>query len=94
MFFNSLYKMLPSSHIIILPGYSGSYHKKSGDKRDGCATLWKKDRFHLLRATPVDYCRGGLLDRDNIALIVELQPIRDDCEQAVCSSLHFSVLHG
>lgn len=50
--------------------------KRSGEKGDGCATLWKKDKFQLLRCTPVNYCRGGLLDRDNIAIVVELQPLR------------------
>ncbi|KAK7103695.1 protein angel homolog 2-like isoform X2 [Littorina saxatilis] len=57
-------------------GYVGGYVKRTGDKTDGCATMWKKDKFRLLRSTPVNYCRGGLLDRDNIAIVVELQPIR------------------
>ncbi|PVD25903.1 hypothetical protein C0Q70_13567 [Pomacea canaliculata] len=57
-------------------GYSGVYEKRKGDKCDGCATLWQNRKFRLLRSTPVDYCRGGLLDRNNIALLVELQPCR------------------
>ncbi|KAL8611108.1 hypothetical protein ACOMHN_064398 [Nucella lapillus] len=57
-------------------GYSGSYQKRTGDKTDGCATLWKRDKFSLLQCTPVVYCRGGLLDRDNVALLIQLRPLR------------------
>ncbi|XP_046341861.2 protein angel homolog 2-like [Haliotis rufescens] len=55
-------------------GYRGVYMKRTGDKCDGCATFYKQDRFSLGNTTPVEYCRGGLLDRDNIALILELVP--------------------
>ncbi|XP_076464289.1 protein angel homolog 2-like isoform X2 [Babylonia areolata] len=67
-------------------GYTGCYQKRTGDKSDGCATMWKKDKFHVLRWTPVIYCRGGLLDRDNIALVVELQPLR--CAQGAKETKH------
>ncbi|XP_067680490.1 protein angel homolog 2-like isoform X1 [Haliotis asinina] len=55
-------------------GYRGVYMKRTGDKCDGCATFYKQDKFSLGKTTPVEYCRGGLLDRDNIALILELVP--------------------
>lgn len=56
-------------------GYRGVYQKRSNSS-DGCATLWKEDKFRMLRSTPVNYRRGEVLDRDNIALIVELLPLR------------------
>ena len=61
--------------------------KRTGDKNDGCATMWKKDKFRLLRSTPVTYCRGGLLDRDNIAVIAELQPVRSGHDHNVSEVL-------
>lgn len=54
-------------------GYRGVYQKRANSS-DGCVTLWREDKFHLLRSTPVNYKRGEVLDRDNIALIVELLP--------------------
>ncbi|XP_076442040.1 protein angel homolog 1-like isoform X2 [Babylonia areolata] len=67
-------------------GYVGCYQKRTGDKRDGCATLWKQDKFELLHFRPVQYCRGGLLDRDNIAIIVELRPLRSSSKQRRANS--------
>lgn len=43
-------------------------------KPDGCAILFKKDKFKKLELVPVDFRKGGLLDRDNIGLILLLQP--------------------
>ena len=78
---------------IIMPGYTGVYLKRSGDKNDGCATLWKENRFRLLQYTPVLYRRGGLLDRDNVAVIVELQPLRtSESSSSRCVCLHVSLL--
>lgn len=75
-------------------GYVGGYVKRTGDKNDGCATMWKKDKFRLLRSTPVNYCRGGLLDRDNIAIVVELQPIRSGIDLQVSYAFsHVQVLY-
>ena len=75
---------LISRFMKFVPGYTGSYVKRSGDKSDGCATMWKKDKFNLIQSTPVNYCRGGLLDRDNIAIVVELQPVRSRREVGHC----------
>ncbi|XP_050407158.1 protein angel homolog 2 isoform X2 [Patella vulgata] len=55
-------------------GYGSEYLKRSGDKPDGCATFFNLEKFSLLQSTPVEYYRGGLLDRDNVALILELAP--------------------
>ncbi|XP_013067182.2 uncharacterized protein LOC106055465 isoform X1 [Biomphalaria glabrata] len=59
---------------LVKHGYQFAYKQKSGLKPDGCAILFKKDKFKKLELVPVDFRKGGLLDRDNIGLILLLQP--------------------
>lgn len=49
---------------------------KTGRKPDGCAICFKHSRFSLLSVNPVEFCRRDipLLDRDNIGLVLLLQP--------------------
>lgn len=58
-------------------GYQCEYKRRTGRKPDGCAVAFKKGRFSLLSSHPVEYLRPGvpLLDRDNVALILLLQPL-------------------
>ncbi|XP_041351320.1 uncharacterized protein LOC121370259 isoform X2 [Gigantopelta aegis] len=55
-------------------GYDGVYLKRTGDKCDGCAIFFKRHKFSLIKSHNVEFKRGGLLDRDNIAVILELRP--------------------
>ncbi|KAL2102321.1 hypothetical protein ACEWY4_001489 [Coilia grayii] len=57
-------------------GYHCEYKKRTGDKPDGCAVVFKREAFSLLSWHPVEYFRPGvpLLDRDNVGLVVLLQP--------------------
>ncbi|KAK0040647.1 protein angel 2 isoform X2 [Biomphalaria pfeifferi] len=59
---------------LVKHGYQFAYKQKSGLKPDGCAILFKKDKFKKLELVPVDFRKGGLLDRDNVGLILLLQP--------------------
>ncbi len=63
---------------MILLGYCGVYKQRTGGKLDGCATFFKESRFQLETSIPVDYLRPGVsqLDRDNIALLVKLTPLK------------------
>ncbi|XP_073672597.1 protein angel homolog 2 isoform X1 [Garra rufa] len=58
-------------------GYHCEYKRRTGLKPDGCAVVFKRERFSLVSCQPVEYFRRGvpLLDRDNVGLIVLLQPI-------------------
>nr|XP_014352064.1 PREDICTED: protein angel homolog 2 [Latimeria chalumnae] len=49
---------------------------RTGRKPDGCAICFKLSKFSLVLAKPVEFFRYNirLLDRDNIALVVLLQP--------------------
>ncbi|XP_061603068.1 protein angel homolog 2 [Cololabis saira] len=57
-------------------GYQCEFKKRTGRKPDGCAIAFKTSRFSLLSSNPVEYFRPGdaLLDRDNVGLVVLLQP--------------------
>ncbi|KAK3578525.1 hypothetical protein CHS0354_007781 [Potamilus streckersoni] len=62
-------------------GYDGVYKRRTGDKKDGCATFYKTHKFIVQDFIPVEYYRpngGFILDRDNVALIVKLRPKTDD----------------
>ncbi|CAG5883257.1 unnamed protein product [Menidia menidia] len=60
-------------------GYQCEFKKRTGKKPDGCAVSFKTSRFSLLSSKPVEFFRGGdaLLDRDNVGLILLLQPTGD-----------------
>ncbi|XP_072031481.1 LOW QUALITY PROTEIN: uncharacterized protein [Amphiura filiformis] len=57
-------------------GYSGVFKQRTGDKHDGCATFFKNSHFDLVDCKRLEYRRHNvpLLDRDNVAVIVLLQP--------------------
>ncbi|XP_017556538.2 protein angel homolog 2 isoform X1 [Pygocentrus nattereri] len=58
-------------------GYHCEYKRRTGRKPDGCAVVFKRDRFSLLSCHTIEYFRRGipLLDRDNVGLILLLQPV-------------------
>ncbi|XP_041661585.1 protein angel homolog 2 isoform X2 [Cheilinus undulatus] len=57
-------------------GYQCEYKKRTGRKPDGCAVIFKTSRLSLLSSNPVEFYRQGdpLLDRDNVGLVLLLQP--------------------
>ncbi|XP_041831423.1 protein angel homolog 2 isoform X2 [Melanotaenia boesemani] len=68
-------------------GYHCELKKRTGSKPDGCAVIFKTSRFSLLSTNPVEFFRHGdaLLDRDNVGLVVLLQP-RNSISQSDPSS--------
>ncbi|XP_024119773.1 protein angel homolog 2 isoform X2 [Oryzias melastigma] len=57
-------------------GYHCEYKKRTGQKPDGVAVAFRTSRFHLLSSNAVEFFRPGdpLLDRDNVGLVLQLQP--------------------
>ncbi|CAG5119313.1 unnamed protein product, partial [Candidula unifasciata] len=55
-------------------GYAGVYKKQSGDNTHGCAILFQTSKFKQLKSIPVEFMKGGILDRHNVGLILLLQP--------------------
>ncbi|KAJ7341091.1 hypothetical protein JRQ81_004813 [Phrynocephalus forsythii] len=64
-------------------GYHCEYKMRTGRKPDGCATCFKTSKFNLLSSNPVEFFRRNipLLDRDNVGLVLLLQP-RFSCQAA------------
>uniref|UniRef100_A0A096MDR1 Angel homolog 2 (Drosophila) n=1 Tax=Poecilia formosa TaxID=48698 RepID=A0A096MDR1_POEFO len=56
--------------------YIKSCNRRTGKKPDGCAITFKSSRFSLVSSTPVEFHRRGdaLLNRDNVGMVVVLQP--------------------
>lgn len=59
-----------------MPGYQGSFKKRTRAMQDGCATFFKKSSFDCEAVVPVEYFVPGVacLDRDNIAVLLLLRP--------------------
>ncbi|KAI5168878.1 protein angel homolog 2 isoform X1 [Manis pentadactyla] len=57
-------------------GYHCEYKMRTGRKPDGCAICFKHSKFSLLSVNPVEFYRPNvpLLDRDNVGLVLLLQP--------------------
>ncbi|XP_069116782.1 protein angel homolog 2-like isoform X2 [Argopecten irradians] len=68
-------------------GYKGEFQKRTGsDKFDGCATFYNTKRFKMVKCQHLRYYRQHrILDRDNIAVIMKLQPItRQEHSPQIC----------
>ncbi|XP_030051906.1 protein angel homolog 2 [Microcaecilia unicolor] len=67
-------------------GYQCEYKMRTGRKPDGCAICFKLCKFTLLSSNPVEFYRHDipLLDRDNIGLVLLLQPRVQDISPAIC----------
>lgn len=52
-------------------GYSGSYKRRTGRCKDGCAMFWKVDRLHLLEMESIEFNDFGL--RNNVAQLALFQ---------------------
>ncbi|XP_036681358.1 protein angel homolog 2 isoform X1 [Balaenoptera musculus] len=68
-------------------GYHCEYKMRTGRKPDGCAICFKHSKFSLLSVNPVEFYRRDvpLLDRDNVGLVLLLQPkIPSAASPAIC----------
>lgn len=81
---------LPQLHRL---GYSGFYKKRTGQRKDGCATFFKREKFDCQLIYPVEYLMPEvpLLDRDNVALVLLLQPKR--CDRAIDAAVCIANTH-
>ena len=59
-----------------MQGYKGVYKRRTGEeKQDGCAIFYHAEKFELKKTLPIDFNRGvEILDRNNVALLIMLQP--------------------
>ena len=55
--------------------YHGVFKKRTGQQSDGCAVFFKEATFELDKVELIEYQRNsGILNRDNIGLVVLLKP--------------------
>ncbi|KAK6478979.1 protein angel-like protein 1-like [Huso huso] len=58
-------------------GYDCAYKRRTGSKTDGCAVCYQRTKFSVVSVSLLEYFRPDteLLDRDNVGLVVLLQPM-------------------
>ncbi|KAM6961238.1 protein angel homolog 1 [Aplochiton taeniatus] len=58
-------------------GYACVYKRRTGGKTDGCAVCYRGDRFQGMSESLLEFLRPEmeLLDRDNVGVVLLLQPI-------------------
>ncbi|GKU95032.1 hypothetical protein SLEP1_g8446 [Rubroshorea leprosula] len=67
-------------------GYAGSYKRRTGDNVDGCAMLWKADKFRLLERESIEYKEFGL--RDNVAQLSVFEMCKAESKRLVVGNIH------
>ncbi|UYV82859.1 ANGEL1 [Cordylochernes scorpioides] len=57
--------------VLVLAGYQCSYKKRTRSKKDGCALIFKSDKFELENLVNVEFYKDevNLLGRDNVGMI-------------------------
>ena len=61
--------------------FQGTYKRRTGDNQDGVAIFFNTDKFELVTCRPVEFLRGSMLDRDNVAIILKLRVISDSSRE-------------
>ncbi|XP_066536093.1 protein angel homolog 1 [Hoplias malabaricus] len=63
-------------------GYMCIYKQRTGTKTDGCAVCYNRDRFKQLSVSLLEFRRQDceLLNRDNVGIVLLLQPISEHGE--------------
>ncbi|PNG99716.1 Carbon catabolite repressor protein 4 6 [Tetrabaena socialis] len=56
-------------------GYEGRFVRRTGRRRDGCATFWRADRLRACSMQRIEFGPLGL--DDNIAILMSLAPRPD-----------------
>ncbi|GLC51744.1 hypothetical protein PLESTB_000543300 [Pleodorina starrii] len=62
-------------------GYEGRFMRRTGRRRDGCATFWRSDRLRACSLQRLDFAPLGL--EDNVAMLLSLAP---RCEGAAAAA--------
>lgn len=66
------------------------FKKKTGTRSDGCAVIYDKNKFKLISEHYVEYYTDGIatLNRENIGMMVKLQPQDDNTATFVVATTH------
>ncbi|XP_030620842.1 protein angel homolog 1 [Chanos chanos] len=76
-------------------GYACIYKRRTGDKTDGCAVCFRRDRFSQLSVRLLEFRRHQceLLDRDNVGIVLLLQPVSTTEEETEFSPICVANTH-
>lgn len=68
--------IITKSRSLSSPGYDCVYKRRTGTKTDGCAVCYNTKRFTTLSVRLLEFHRhdSELLDRDNVGIVLLLQP--------------------
>lgn len=66
----------------VFSGYTCIYKRRTGSRTDGCAVCYQSERFTQLSVNLLEFYRSDcqLLDRDNVGIVLLLQPITEQGE--------------
>ncbi|KAA0711544.1 Protein angel -like protein 1 [Triplophysa tibetana] len=68
--------------VLIEMGYTCIYKRRTGSRTDGCALCYQSERFTQLSVNLLEFYRSDcqLLNRDNVGIVLLLQPITEQGE--------------
>ncbi|XP_057199537.1 protein angel homolog 1 isoform X3 [Triplophysa rosa] len=68
--------------VLIEMGYTCIYKRRTGSRTDGCAVCYQSERFTQLSVNLLEFYRSDcqLLNRDNVGIVLLLQPITEQGE--------------
>lgn len=66
----------------VFSGYTCIYKRRTGSRTDGCALCYQRERFTQLSVNLLEFFRSDceLLNRDNVGIVLLLQPITEQGE--------------
>lgn len=67
-------------------GYTGSWCKRTGDRRDRLATFWREDTFQVSKSECIEFAQLGL--RDNVSQLTLLQSISQKDLHILVANIH------
>lgn len=56
-------------------GLDGEFLQRRGDRQDGCAIFWRRDKLRLISSSPLHFDVSGQFDRPNVAQILEFEAL-------------------
>lgn len=79
-------------HVLESNGFESIFKRRTCDKTDGCAILWRREMFQLVGQNDIEFRTrtSKVLDRDNIGLIAVLKPNHRDASNIL---LHVATTH-
>lgn len=56
-------------------GFKGEFLQRRGDRQDGCAVFWRRDKLRRVSSTPLHFDVSAIFDRPNVAQILEFEAL-------------------